>query len=247
MIFRTRPVFRSIAVLAVVAGLVTGCAKGDKGTTPTDSAAPSKDVGTGEAGGSGDGAAQIVKSANTAMRETTFHSSGTTTAFGGGKQEMWSDPEQGFRLEASGGGTSGEMYCKDGTTYTSAPLFADALKQRGQQITVPDALTDVFVTTESGQGCDVYYTISETAELAPEKDRKLDGKQTTAVRVSAGAAEDTYFIENGASHLLLLESSRDGRTSTTTYDSFGDKFPITLPPKEKTMSMPEFRSQVMGS
>ncbi|TLQ43357.1 hypothetical protein [Streptomyces marianii] len=100
--------------------------------------------------------------------------------------------------------------------------------------------------TESGQGCDVYYTISETAELAPEKDRKVDGKQTTAVRVSAGAAEDTYFIENGASHLLLLESSRDGRTSTTTYDSFGDKFPITLPPKEKTMSMSEFRSQIMG-
>ncbi|MER6203416.1 hypothetical protein ABT234_39375 [Streptomyces sp. NPDC001586] len=41
-----------------------------------------------------------------------------------------------------------------------------------------------------------------------------------------------------------MESQRDGRTSTTTYDGFGEKFTIALPAAAKILTMDAFRSQV---
>ncbi|MDT9693432.1 hypothetical protein Q5762_34930 [Streptomyces sp. P9(2023)] len=181
------------------------------------------------------------------LRSTSFHASGGTTAFSGGTQEIWWNPEQGLRLKASGDGKSGEMYCRDGKTYFSAVLFADTLAQRAQPITVPDRLNDVFVTTESGQGCDVYFTISENAEEASESGKTVDGRPATAFTVSAGGASDTYYLENETARLVRLVAERDGRTSTTDYDAVGEKVSITMPAEHRTMSMDEFRSQVSSS
>ncbi|MCX4803278.1 hypothetical protein OG594_16745 [Streptomyces sp. NBC_01214] len=41
-----------------------------------------------------------------------------------------------------------------------------------------------------------------------------------------------------------LSSRVDGRTSATTYDSFGENFTITLPAAEKTLTMEAFRARV---
>ncbi|MFD6182390.1 hypothetical protein [Streptomyces goshikiensis] len=176
------------------------------------------------------------------MLHESFHSSGNTTAFAGAKQEMWSDPDQGLHVEVTGG-TSGDIYCKDGTSYTSADLFAGALRQRGQQITVPAGLRSAYVTTKVEQGCDVYYKIAETGRRARDKDRAVDGKQAQAVEVTVGTSEDVYLIGKDQQRLLQLESQRDGRTSTTTYDGFGEKFTITLPAAEKVLTVEAFRSR----
>ncbi|MCH0540525.1 hypothetical protein I3F58_13270 [Streptomyces sp. MUM 203J] len=181
------------------------------------------------------------------MRGTTFHSEGTTTAFAGARQETWWDPEQGLRSTTTGSDVSGEMYCKDGTSYISAPLFAAMLKERGQEITVPERLSDVFVTTETGQGCDIYFKVPDGGELQPEKDGSVADKAAKALTVSAGTASDTYFIDaDDTGQVLRLDARRDGRTSTTSYDSFGEKFSITLPPQERTLPMEDFRKQVTG-
>ncbi|MFB6558298.1 hypothetical protein ACFCYH_05175 [Streptomyces sp. NPDC056400] len=103
----------------------------------------------------------LIRAANTRMLNESFHSSGNTTAFPGAKQEMWSDPAQGLHLEVTGG-VSGGIYCKNGISYTSADLFAGALRQRGQQVTVPADLRSAYVTTKAEQGCDMYYKIAET-------------------------------------------------------------------------------------
>ncbi|WP_143608511.1 hypothetical protein [Streptomyces sp. CB03234] len=230
VMFALRTALRSLAVLAVVIGVMTGCAAKDAD----------------KSSGGGDTETEVIQDANTTMNTTSFHATGTTTAFSGGKQEIWSDPDKGFHLRATGEGSTGDLYCKDGTTYTSAPLLADMLKQRGQAITVPDRLKDVYVTTETGQGCDTYYKISESGQHTPAKDRNIGGRPTMAIQVFSGNASDTYFIEKGTSRLLVLESFRDGRTSTTTYDSFGDKFTMDLPAKDRTMPLDEFRTQVTG-
>lgn len=188
-------------------------------------------------------AVSLVKAANARMLNESFHSSGTTTAFAGGKQEMWSDPSQGLHLEVTGG-VSGDVYCKNGTAYTSADLFAAALRQRGQQITVPAELRSAYVTTKADQGCDMYYKIAETGRRAEGKDRAVDGKQAQAVEVTAAQSKDVYFIDKDQQRLLLLESQRDGRTSATTYGSFGEKFTIILPAAEKTLTMEAFRARV---
>ncbi|MEV8478043.1 hypothetical protein [Streptomyces sp. NPDC051173] len=184
------------------------------------------------------------------MRNTSFHASGTTTALGGGSQEMWSDPEQGLRLKATSSETGqiGEMFCKEGTTYTSAPLLADGLRQSGQNITLPPALADVYVLGTPGQqGCSSFYGIAETAKPDPTQDRPVNGTKTYAVVAASGSTSDVYQIATEEkSYLLQLRSTRDGRTSTTTYDSFGDKFSITMPSDDKTMSMNEFRRRVTG-
>ncbi|MEU8521160.1 hypothetical protein [Streptomyces sp. NBC_01216] len=215
---RTPATLRRLAALAAGVALTAGCAAGGVS----------------------------VDKANDELRSTSFHGRGSTTALGGGSQEIWSDPDQGLRIKASGASATGEMYCKDGKTYTSAPMFADALKQRGQAIDLPERLADVFVTTETGQGCDVYFVISDSAEHAPESDKTFDGRRTTAFSVSSGAATDTYYLESESSRLVRLEAERDGRTSTTRYDSFGEKFTITMPDEDKTMPMDDFRREVMG-
>ncbi|WP_149179841.1 hypothetical protein [Streptomyces sp. TRM49041] len=182
------------------------------------------------------------------MRGTSFHSAGTTTAFADAWQESWWDPEKGLRIKTTGGDVPGEMYCKDGTSYISAQLFAATLKERGQHITVPDRLSDVFVTTESGHGCDAYFKIPDGGELQPAKDESVNGTPAQALTVSSGANSGTYLIDAAdTTRPLRLDSVHDGRTSTVTYDSFGEKFTISVPSGDKVMTLPDFRKQVTGS
>ncbi|MGW4164344.1 hypothetical protein [Streptomyces sp. NPDC004788] len=195
-----------------------------------------------------------VNEANDEMRSSSFHSSGGTTAFAGGWQEMWWNPDQGLRLKASWIGGSGEMYCKDGTTYTGAALLAQALGQKGESVTVPTRLEGTYVTSElpDDADCDTYFKIPAQVERASDHDRTLRGRSVEAFTVEAAAdgsdtSSDTYYVESDTSRLVLLESTRNGRSSTTTYDSFGEEFTITLPAADRTMPLEEFRSQVRGS
>lgn len=196
--------------------------------------------------GSGDGPS--VEKVNDQLRSTSFHSSGGTTAFAGGTQEAWWVPEQGLRIQASWDGGSGEMFCKDGKTYTSASLLSNALESKGQSVTVPERLADVFVTSETDGGCETYFKVPEAAERAPESDRTSQGKRTKAFKIEVGGdtggAWDTYYVESDTSRLVQLEAARNGRFSTTTYDSYGEKFTVTLPQDSATMSMDDFRRQV---
>ncbi|WP_284574917.1 hypothetical protein [Streptomyces sp. 2P-4] len=192
--------------------------------------------------GSPDGTS--VEKANDQLRSTSFHSSGTTTAFAGGSQEAWWDPKEGFHLKASWPGGSGEVFCKDGKTYTSASMLANSLRDRGQSITVPPELFDRFITSKAEGGCTMFFEIPEAAEHNPDADRTAQGKQARAYTASAGGARDTYYLESGTSRLLELASTRNGQSSTTQYDSYGEKFPLTLPEDEKTIPMEDFRRRV---
>ncbi|MFF5449628.1 hypothetical protein ACFY40_00070 [Streptomyces sp. NPDC012950] len=197
--------------------------------------------------GCGAGGDPSVEKANDLLLTTSFHSSGGTTAFAGGSQELWWDPEQGLRMKAVWDGGSGEMYCKDGETYTGAALLADGLKQKGQDVTVPAGMTDVFVTSRAPGGCEVYFRIPDAAERTPASDRTTSkGVRTEAFGVSAGTASDMYYVDSDDSRLVELMSYRDGRFSTTEYDSYGEKFSISMPPDGRRMSMDEFRRRVGG-
>ncbi|WP_405705276.1 hypothetical protein OG264_01630 [Streptomyces xanthophaeus] len=77
-------------------------------------------------------------------------------------------------MEVTGAGL-GDIYCKDGTAYTSADLFAAALRQRGQQITVPEELRSAYVTTKAEGGCTMNFKIAETGRRAKGKDRTVGG------------------------------------------------------------------------
>ncbi|WP_330113825.1 hypothetical protein [Streptomyces sp. MUM 178J] len=233
-----------VVVTVALCALVAGCS--GSGGTENDVASSPSSAAVDDAQTSSD-ARSAVGRANTTMRGTAFHASGNSTASADGKQEIWSDPEQGLRLRYSGSEMSGDMYCNDGTTYTSATLLAAMLKQRGQRIDVPEELSDVYVSSETGQGCDAYYAIHESASPVPEKDKSIGGKQTEAFEVASGSTQDTYYIAKDVNHLLRLESSRDGRTSVTTYDSFGEKLSISMPAAEKVMTMDRFREEVTGS
>lgn len=233
LIRHTKSVFRSLAPALILAAAAVGCGNGS-----------STDNGDGGADAS---AATRIEAVNKTMRETSFSSTGTTTAFEGATQKTSWDPEQGFRMEVSGApqADGGEMYCKDGTSYTSAPLFAAMLAQKGQQITVPDRLSDVYVSSETGGDCAAFFALSPTGEFAPAKDTTVDGRKALAIEVSSGPANDTYYVSaESPDHLLKQEASRDGSTSTTTYTDFGKEMNISLPAEDKTMTMAEFRTAI---
>lgn len=191
--------------------------------------------------------------ANSALVSESFHSSGTSTAFPGAKQEMWWEPAGGLRLRVTGS-VSEDMYCDGGTSYTSAPLFAASLTSRGQSVTVPGRLEDTYVSTVLDTGCEVYFSIPATAKPAPDKDRGIDGGKALAYEASGAGTRDVYYLPDlssppkGAVRLgpLRLESTRSGRTSVTTYDSYGESFSITMPPESKIMTVEEFRAAVQG-
>ncbi|MEU8622745.1 hypothetical protein [Streptomyces sp. NPDC048623] len=188
-----------------------------------------------------------VGKANDEMRSTSFHSSGGTTAFAGGWQEMWWNPDQGLRLKATWIGGSGEMYCKDGTTYTSAALLANGLTEKGRSTTAPDRLADMFVVSElpDDADCDTYFKVPDQVERASDQDRTIQGRNAKAFTIEAAPdATDTYYVDSDTSRLVLMQSERNGRSSTTTYDSYGKNFTISLPAAGKTMPLEEFRSQV---
>lgn len=199
-------------------------------------------------GGAANGsAASRIEAVNQAMRETSFTATGTTTAFEGATQQTWWDPEQGFRMRISGSAPehNGEMYCKDGTSYTSAPLFAAMLAQKGQRISVPERLEDTFVATETGD-CTAYFAIAPSGEYAPGKDTVIDGTDALAIEVTAGGASDTYFVSGGApDRLLRQEATRDGSTSTTEYGGYGEAVTVTVPSGEQSLTMDEFRGEVL--
>lgn len=236
-------VVRTTLAIAALSTFLTACSdssapaspiSGTETTAPTASAGADKDT-------------LIISSVNFQMRIRSFHASGTTTALGGGSTEMWWVPQQGLHVRTTSDrtGKTSDVFCKDGTTYTSATLLADALRQSGRaDPTVPSSLSDAYVTSQ-GQPCDAYYKIPEMAKPEPEQDSTVNGVKTFAVAAAAGPTQDVYQIANeGTYRLLQQKSTRDGRTSTTTYDSFGEKFTITMPPKDKTITMSEFRSRV---
>jgi hypothetical protein len=235
---RSKSVFRPLALAAILTAATVGCGGG------SDTESSGKDSG---ADGTQTSATTRIESVNKTMRETSFSSTGTTTAFEGATQKTSWDPEQGFRMEVTGAPQTagGEMYCKDGTSYTSAPLFAAMLGAKGQQITVPERLSDVYVSSETGGDCAAFFALAPTGEYAPAKDTTVDGRKAVAIEVSSGPSDDTYLISAEApDHLLRQEASRDGKTSTTTYTDFGKEMTISMPAEDKTMTMAEFRTAI---
>ncbi|MEU7021273.1 hypothetical protein ABZ990_11545 [Streptomyces sp. NPDC046203] len=250
---------RSTAVLTLLAAALalTGCAGQEEGrsvsadpTTAGTSGGAISDGGTsggGSAGGPGSASStepdSMITSTNSHMMRESWHASGDTTAFSGARQEMWSDPADGFHMRVTGS-QPGDVYCDKGTSYTSAPLFAAALNERGQSIKVPDYLKDRYVSTVLNSGCEIYYLIPEFVQRAKDKDRTVGGQDAEAYEGGNGQTQDVYYI--GGLNILRLDSTRDGRTSTTTYDSFGKSFSITMPPASKVMTVSEFRTAVNG-
>lgn len=234
----------SVALAALSVLFLAGCAgqseHHNNAPLGTDTALPGS-----EAAPAGPTPDFLVKATNTRMLGQSFHTAGTTTAFPGATQETWSDPHQGLHMKVTGT-VSGDVYCKDGTSYTSAPLFAAALRQRGQSLTVPHRLENTYVTTKTVTDCDMYYRIPETAQAAPERDRLVHGTHASAFATPAGSTQDVYFVQDGHLRLLLVESTRDGRTSSTTYDSYGKTFSITMPPAGRSMTIDQFRAAAHG-
>ncbi|MFE6667724.1 hypothetical protein ACFVFH_29725 [Streptomyces sp. NPDC057697] len=226
---------RAAAVAALLLVGAVACSDNSEDEKPTSAAADDT---------TGGSAAARIEAVNKTMRTTAFSAVGTSTVYDGALQSMTWNPQQGLRIEVSGT-IGGNMYCRDGVTYISSSLFAESLKQQGQVITVPAGLDDVYVTTKSGQGCDAYFALSPTGSYAPSDDTTVNGTPARAVKVSASAsATDTYYVSaKGPAYLLKLKSTRDGRTSSTTYVDFGKKKTITLPGADKTMTMDAFRAR----
>ncbi|MEU0339295.1 hypothetical protein ABZ092_09985 [Streptomyces bobili] len=240
-----------VALALMLGATVLGCgagsdgdeAVGDAGDTGGAATSSAADVATGD----GASAEERIEQVNETMRDTPFSGLGTTTAYDGLQRIVW-NPAQGLHISSMATGPDvdgGDMYCKDGVTYTSSSLLAAGLESRGVQISVPDRLDDVYVTSETGQGCEAYFAISPTGTFAPDKDATLDGVRAQAVVASSGSTSDTYFVSaEDPARLLKLKSVRDGRTSSTTYFDFGMEKDVTPPSPDKTMSMEEFRTEV---
>ncbi|WP_406411338.1 hypothetical protein OG923_21455 [Streptomyces halstedii] len=237
---------RAAALAALLlAGAVACGDSSDAGTSTAESSASSSPAPADDAAGGS--AAARVEAVNETMRTTTFSAIGTSTAYDGALQNMTWNPRQGLHIRISGT-IGGSMYCQDGVTYISSNLFAESLKQQGQEITVPADLDDVYVTTKSGEGCDAYFALSPTGRFSPSDDAEVNGTPARAVKVSASAsATDTYYVSaKEPAYLLKLESTRDGRTSSTTYVDFGKETTVTLPSADKTLTMDAFRARIGG-
>ncbi|MEZ7007557.1 hypothetical protein [Streptomyces sp. AD55] len=248
---RTRPAAhrahgsgRALAVTVLLAATALGCSgsggDGSEGAAAPSAAAPGASA-DGPAGGDSSATARIAQ-VNATMSETPFSAIGTTTAFDAGLQHLRWNPAQGLHIDLVG--TTGDMYCKDGVTYTASGLLAESLKTKGVDITVPDRLKDTYVSTETGQGCEAYFTVPP-GSYAPERDTDVEGVAARAVVASAGATSDVYYLsEEDPARLLRMESTRDGRESKTTYTDFGKAADITVPRGDRVMTMDEFRAQV---
>ncbi|WP_037653075.1 hypothetical protein, partial [Streptomyces exfoliatus] len=86
------------------------------------------------------------------------------------------------------------------------------------------------------------------AETHPADDAEVNGTPARAVKVSASAsATDMYYVSaEDPAYLLKLKSTRDGRTSSTTYVDFGKETTVTLPSADKTLTMDAFRARIGG-
>ncbi|MBB1257824.1 hypothetical protein [Streptomyces alkaliterrae] len=207
----------------------------------------------GERGGSAEqssaeDAEELTEAANKAMRTTTFRASGSTTAFPDGRQEMWSDPDAGIRIEVTAAelpGGKSEIYCAKGQIYTGVPLFAAQLAQRGEKVEVPEKLEAKFVRAPSGGDCSRLYEIFPGAERSSALDTRVDGQDTRALVNEAQGNKDVYHVaKDGTPYVLRLDSTYDGRESRTTYGSFGKKMEITPPKSSDTVSLEQFRDAI---
>ncbi|MDT0452629.1 hypothetical protein [Streptomyces hesseae] len=231
-------VIRSAVVLALLGGILTACGSISSKTEEPRSASEITDT------------LELIRSVNDTMKSTTFHSSGTTTALDGGQAETWSDPRTGVHSTVKAG-KNGDTYCEDGTIYLGAAIAADTLQRvEHSPVTVPDSLAGIYVATKTKSSCDSLYTVSEGADLAPEQNSTVNGIRTIAMVTTGQSASDqsrdVYQIAaTGKPYILQIQSTRDGRTSTTVYDSFGDKVSIHMPPADRTMSIDEFRARVV--
>ncbi|MBB1246100.1 hypothetical protein GL263_21455 [Streptomyces durbertensis] len=233
---------RSAATAAALCAalLVAGCGGGDG-----DNKGDGRD---GSAEKSSDDAGKLTDAANKAMRGTSFHASGSTTAFPDGKQEMWSVPDVGIRIKVTASelpGGESEMYSADGEIYTGVPLFAAQLAQRGEKVDVPKDLDAKFVKAPSGGDCSRLFEIFPGAERQPDLDTSVDGKATRALVSEAQGNKDVYHVaKDGTPYMLRLDSTYNGRESRTTYDSFGKAMEITPPKAADAVSMEQFRDAV---
>ncbi|MCF6526604.1 hypothetical protein [Streptomyces sp. JJ36] len=240
---RMRGSGRGMRAAVVAAALVAGtaaCSGGSDGSG--DEAKPRK-----SGGGQKSETAALIEKTNKVMAATSFHASGTSTAFGGARQEIWWDPDAGMRMTVEAdGGSGGEMYCKDGKSYISAPLLAETLGQRGQEVSVPAELTGSFVTVEaSGEGCEAYFAVPESGKRVPEKDGAIEGRKSLAIAAGDSRTADVYHLAaSGESRVLRMESRREGVQASTTYEGYGAEYTVELPPAEKQVPMAEFQQRI---
>ncbi len=240
---RPRAVARALALAALLSLPALACGADSGRGEEAERAPVSSPTATDGSGPGGTSAEARIDQVNETMRNTPFSGIGTTTAFDEGLQQIRWNPEQGLHIKLTG--ISGDdMYCKDGVTYTSAGLLALSLESKGVRITVPARLDDVYVTTESEQGCDSYFAVP-SGVFAPDKDKEIEGVPAQAVVASSGAASDVYYLsEKDPARLLRMESVRNGRRSGTTYVDFGKATTVTLPDTDRVMTMEEFRAEV---
>lgn len=229
--------------------LSSGCGGADGEAGQADAAAPDDPLAAGpqnEAEEDGP-AAELTRAVNAAMAGTSFHAVGDSTAFADSRQEMWSDPEVGVRIEVTAPALPqrGEMYCQDGAVYTSVPLFVAQLQEAGEAVEVPPGTAGQFISAHAGSDCRVLYELFPGARLDPDQDDEVDGVPTTALVTEARGTTDVYQVAaEGDPYLLRLDSESDGGTSTTRYGSFGEPVDIAMPAEESVMSMDEFRGLV---
>ncbi len=236
-------------VFALVGGalLLTGCGSGADGTETDAEQGENDPLAAGPESGTEEGpAADLTRAVNEAMSGTTFRAEGPSTAFEGGEQEMWSDPEVGVRILVNAPDiTDGEVFCQDGVVYTGVPLFAAQLKASGEEFDVPGDTLDRYISVQAGGDCRSLYEIYPGAELDPERDTTVDGTPATALVARSTAGEDVYLAASeGEPYLLRMEADYVDGGGTTVYDSFGDTVDINMPPEESVMSMEEFRNLI---
>lgn len=238
---RARAVQRVLVLTALLATTALACSPASDKNEAEHSAPPSSAATSGAALGESSADARIEQ-VNETMRKTPFSAVGTTTAFDEGLQEIRWNPSQALHIKLIGIG--GDMYCKDGVTYTSADLLAKNLQSKGIEITVPERLDDTYVTTESGQGCEAYFA-PPPGTFAPDKDTDIKGVPAQAVTAASGPTSDIYYIsEEDPARLLKMESTRDGRKSRTTYTDFGKETSVVLPKVDQVMPLEQFREEV---
>jgi hypothetical protein len=190
----------------------------------------------------------LIEKTNKVMAGTSFTASGTNSTFGGADQEITWDPDHGFHaaVRAEDGGET-DLYCRDGKSYISAPLLAETLNRRGQEITLPEELTGMYVTVQA-KSCDAYFAVPASAQRAPERDTEIGGEKSTAVAVKNDDGADVYHVAaSGESRLLRQDGHAEGAKTTMTFGGYGEEYPITLPPEDRRMNMTEFQADVMGA
>ncbi|MDT0377893.1 hypothetical protein RM572_03780 [Streptomyces sp. DSM 42041] len=188
----------------------------------------------------------LVKKTNATMAGTSFTASGTNSAFGGAEQEITWDPEQGFHMTVrADDGEETDMYCREGTSYISAPLLVETLGQRGQQVSLPEGLAGSYVTVQ-GKSCDAYFAVPESAERAPGRDATVDGRKSRALAVQSPGGADVYHLaRSGEPRLLKWDAELEGMETTMTYGGYGERYPVTLPPEDRRIRMTEFQAAVL--